>query len=114
MAVESGGAAVNYETVNAAGSKPQGFGQGDPGWPVEGAAGRYDARGSEDDFTQAGNLFRLLPEVERQHLFDNIAGAMASVSAQIQQRQLGHFDKADAAYGAGVRAALKRLDALKG
>jgi catalase len=113
MAIESGGAAVNYEAVQAAGSKPQGLGHGDPGWPVEGIAGRYDARGREDDFTQAGNLFRLLPAAERQNLLDNIAGSLAQVAGDIQHRQIGHFDKADPAYGAGVRAALQRLGALK-
>jgi catalase len=48
--------------LNAAGSKPLGFGHGDAGWAVEGIAGRYDARGSEDDTTQAGNP---LPHVQR-------------------------------------------------
>ena len=74
---------------------------------LSGGAGRYDGRGKEDDYTQAGNLFRLLPEQEKQNLFDNIAGPLSQVSDEIIQRQLGHFDKADAAYGAGVRAALK-------
>lgn len=106
MAIDNGGSAPNYATVVAAGSQPQGFGHGDPGWALDGVAARYDARGSEDDFTQAGNLFRLLSASEKQNLFDNIAGPLSQVSPEIQQRQLGHFDKADAAYGAGVRAAL--------
>ena len=47
-----------------------------------------------------------MPAAEKQNLFDNIAGAMASVAVEIQARQLSHFDRADPAYGAGVRAAL--------
>jgi catalase len=113
MAIDNGAAAINYEAVHAAGSKPHGFGHGDGGWALEGVAGRYDARGREDDHTQAGNLFRLMPAAERQNLFDNIASAMSSVSGEIQQRQLEHFTKADPAYGAGVRAALQRLGALR-
>jgi catalase len=109
MAIDNGGAATNYEAVNAAGSRPLGFGHGDPGWTVDGVAGRYDPRGTEDDHAQAGNLFRLLPAQEKQNLFHNIAGALAQVSVDIQQRQLAHFDKADPAYGAGVRGALERL-----
>jgi catalase len=35
------------------------------------------------------------------------AGPLSQVSDEIRQRQLGHFDKADPACGAGVRAALK-------
>jgi catalase len=37
----------------------------------------------------------------------NLAAPLSQVSAEIRERQLGHFDKADPAYGAGVRAALK-------
>lgn len=106
MALENGGSAQNYATVESGGGKPEGFGHGDPGWTVEGTAARHDGRSTEDDYTQAGNLFRLLPPQEKQNLFDNIAGPLAQVSVEIQQRQLAHFDLADPAYGAGVRAAL--------
>lgn len=107
MAIDNGGAAPNYATVQAQGSKPEGFGHGDPGWALEGTAARFDARGEEDNYTQAGDLFRLLPQQEKQNLFDNIAGPLSQVPREIQERQLAHFDKADPAYGAGVRAALE-------
>lgn len=107
MAIDNGGAAPNYAPVAASGVPRAGFGHGDPGWVVEGVAGRHDPRGEGDDYTQAGNLFRLLPAAGRRNLFDNLAGSLASVDATIQQRQLAHFDRADPAYGAGVRAALK-------
>ncbi len=107
MAVANGGAAQNYATVAAAGSHPSGLGHGEPGLALDGAAGRYDGRGAEDDFTQAGNLFRLMSGQERQNLFDNLAGPLSQVGEEILQRQLGHFDRADPAYGAGVRAALQ-------
>ena len=42
-------------------------------------------------------------------VFDNLAGPLSQVSNEILERQLGHFDQADPAYGAGVRAALKAL-----
>jgi catalase len=106
MAISNGGAEQNYATVDAAGVNQSGFGHGDPGWALNGVAGRYDGRGKEDDFTQAGNLFRILSAAEQQKLFDNLAGPLSQVSDEILQRQLGHFDKADPAYGAGVRAAL--------
>ena len=80
---------------------------------MSGTAGRYDGRGQEDDFTQAGNLFRILPPDEQRKLFNNLAGPLSQVSPEIQQRQLGHFDKADPAYGDGVRAALAARGALK-
>jgi catalase len=107
MAIANGGAVQNYATVEAAGTKPVGLGFGDPGWALSGNTGRYDGRGAEDDFTQAGNLYRILPPAERQNLFNNLAGPLSHVSDEIRERQLGHFDKADPAYGSGVRAALK-------
>lgn len=107
MAVYNGGAAQNYDTVAAAGSAPQGMGHGEPALELTGAAGRYDGRGQEDDYTQAGNLFRLMSPQAQQNLFDNLAGPLSQVSNEIIQRQLAQFDQADPAYGAGVRAALK-------
>ncbi len=109
MAYTNGGAEQNYAPVEAGGVNPQGLGHGEPGLALQGAAGRYDPRGTDDDYTQAGNLFRLLPAEEQQNLFDNFAGPLSQVSDEIVLRQLGHFDKADPAYGAGVRAALKKL-----
>lgn len=106
MAIANGGAAQNYATVEAVGTKPSGLGFGDPGWALSGNTGRYDGRGTEDDFTQAGNLFRILPPAERQNLFNNLAGPLSHVSDEIRERQLAHFDKADPAYGSGVRVAL--------
>ena len=107
MAIANGGSARNYQPVDANGSNPQGLGHGEPALALDGGAARYDGRGKEDDYTQAGNLFRLLPAEEKLNLFNNIAGPLSQVDAEIIARQLGHFDQADPAYGAGVRAALK-------
>ncbi len=109
MAIDNGGAAQNYATVHSGGSAPSGFGHGDAGWALDGVAGRYDERGTSDDFTQAGNLYRLLPADEKERLTSNIANAMRSVSAEIQDRQLGHFAKADPAYGEAVARKLASL-----
>ncbi|MBL8662909.1 MAG: catalase, partial [Candidatus Odyssella sp.] len=47
-------------------------------------------------------LFRLMSEAQRALLMDAIAGAMKGVPEAIQRRQIGHFTKADPAYGGGV------------
>jgi len=109
MAINNGGSARNYANVAAAGSAPQGLGHGEPALALDGGAARYDGRGTEDDYTQAGNLFRLLTPQGKQNLFDNLAGPLSQVRADTLQRQLGHFDQADPAYGDGVRAALKAI-----
>lgn len=107
MAIGNGGAAPNYANVEASGTAPSGFGHGDRGWPVEGSAGRYDERGVSDDYTQAGNLFRLLAADAQDRLTSNIAAAMRHVPAEIQRRQIGHFTKADPAYGEAVARKLE-------
>jgi catalase len=108
MAYENGGAAQNYDPVRAM-PVVGGFGHGDVGWQVEGVAGRYDTRATDDHFTQAGNLFRLLTDEGRRNLIDNIAGSLSQADAATQDRQIGHFLKADPAYGQGVAEALARL-----
>jgi catalase len=78
----------------------------EPPLRISGDADRYNHRDGNDDYTQAGNLFRLFTAEQKQRLFANIAAAMSGVPQFIIDRQLGHFDKADPAYGAGIRAAL--------
>ncbi|PQO88983.1 catalase [Massilia phosphatilytica] len=109
MAIANGGAAANYDPVHGNVPAAGGFGHGDAGWPVEGNAGRYDTRATDDHFTQAGNLFRLLTEDGKHNLIANIAGSLSNADAATQDRQIGHFLKADAAYGQGVAEAIRQL-----
>lgn len=73
---------------------------------LSGTAARHNHRDGNDDYTQPGNLFRLLGADEQKRLGENIAAAMQGVPQFIIDRQLAHFDKADPGYGASVRAAL--------
>ena len=84
----------------------------EPPLKVSGDAARYNHREGNDDYTQAGNLFRLLPADEKERLYTNLAGAMEGVPEAIVQRQLAHFHKADPAYAAGVAKALKTTCAV--
>ncbi|MFO8053950.1 MAG: catalase [Bacteroidales bacterium] len=77
----------------------------EPPLKIDGDADRYTNE-DEDDFTQAGNLFRLFDDNQKQRLFDTIAGEMDAVPTEIIEKQLKLFDKADKEYGAGVRKAL--------
>ena len=69
---------------------------------------RYDYRGRAAHYSQPGALFRLFSDEEKAPLFRNTAEAIQGVPDFIVERQLGHLDKADPAYGAGVREALAR------
>ena len=70
------------------------------------AVDRYDSREDHDDFTQAGNLYRLMPPDEQERLHKAIAGALGQARPDIQMRQLCHFFRADTDYGRGVAQAL--------
>jgi catalase len=98
---ENGGGSVNYEP-NSFGGPVEDHAFKEPPLPVSGPADRYDHRAGNDDYTQPGNLFRLMSAEQKRQLFDNIAAAMQGVPEHIQLRQVAHFTKADPAYGAGV------------
>jgi len=96
-----------YYEPNTMGGATEDAAFAEPPLKISGDADRYNHREGNDDFTQPGNLFRLMSDDQKQQLFNNIAGAMEGVPQEIIDRQLAHFDKADPAYGDGVRAALK-------
>ena len=101
------GGSVNYEPNSFGGpAEDQRFKE--PPLRISGDADRYDHREGNDDHTQAGNLYRLLPEDERGRLHAAIAGAMEGIPSEIIDRQLEHFEKADPAYAEGVRRALTK------
>lgn len=104
---DNGGGSVHYEP-NSRGGPAEDRRFKEPPLKISGDADRYDHREGNDDYTQAGNLYRLLPADERQRLHEAIAGAMQGVPSEIIERQLKHFEKADPAYAVGVRAALKK------
>ncbi|MGD0718002.1 MAG: catalase [Thermoplasmata archaeon] len=102
---ENGGGSVNYE--------PNSFGGpvGDPALKepplrISGDADRYDHHVGNEDYSQAGNLFRLMKPDERERLIGNIARSMATVPKEIRLRQIAHFTRADPEYGLGVARAL--------
>ena len=99
------GGAVNYEP-NSFGGPKECPAFAEPPLRVSGDAARHNHRDDNDDYTQPGNLFRLMTPEARQRLFANIGRHMASVPPEIQLRQLCHFFRADPAYGMGVAQAL--------
>ncbi len=64
----------------------------------------------DDDFVQAGNLYRLMSQDERSRLIENLAGFIAKVSRDdIADRAIGDFRQADADYGKRLDAAVQAL-----
>ncbi len=74
----------------------------EPPLPLAGDADRYDHRVGNDDYTQPGNLFRLMTPDQQGRLMDNIAEAMQGVPRAIVERQIALFAKCDPRYGEGV------------
>jgi catalase len=71
-----------------------------------------EGRAEDDDFSQAGALYRLMADDERARLVARIAGSLGQVSRQeIIDRALAHFVRADAEYGARLEAAVKEIRA---
>jgi catalase len=99
------GGSVNYEP-NSFGGPVEDPQYVEPPLQIDGDAVRYNHRAGNDDYSQIGNLFRLLPADEQQRLFRNIAASMQGVPRLIIDRQLEHFRKADPAYAEGVAKAL--------
>jgi catalase len=99
------GGSVNYEP-NSFDGPMEDPSYKEPPLRISGDAGRYNHRQGNDDYTQAGNLFRLMKPDERARLIENIVNAMRSVPHPIQERQLQHFFKADLEYGKGVAQGL--------
>jgi catalase len=54
------------------------------------------------DYTQPGDLYRLMPADEKIRLIENIVGALKNVPKNIQEKMVVHFTKADPEYGEGV------------
>jgi catalase len=104
----NGGGTPNYEP-NSFGGPTQNAAYHEKPIPLDGApADRYNHRDGNDDYTQAGNLYRLMSEAQKQLLADNIAGSLSQTLERIQQLQLEHFYKADQDYGARVEKALHK------
>ncbi len=95
-----------YYEPNSFGGPAEDARYAEPPLLISGEADRYNHRDGNDDYTQPGDLFRLMKPDQQQRLFKNIAAAMAGVPEEIIQRQLVHFQRADPAYADGVAKAL--------
>jgi catalase len=92
---------------NSFGGPVQDASASEPPLHLSGDAARWNHRTGNDDYTQAGNLFRLFEEDQQHRLARNIAESMAGVPDAIVARQLLHFAAADPLYAELVKQALR-------
>lgn len=103
---ENGGDTPNYEP-NSFGGPVDEHRFSELHYAANGGIGRYNHRDGNDDYTQPGNLYRLLSSDAKSHLIHNIVTHMVSVPERIQRLQISHFTKADPDYGKRVAKGLK-------
>ncbi len=75
----------------------------EPPFELSGQAARNPYIHPNDDFFQAGELYRrVMTDEDRDHLIDNITSHLCNAQKRIQMRQTAIFYKADAEYGQRV------------
>ncbi|ADK84170.1 Catalase [Desulfarculus baarsii DSM 2075] len=103
---DGGGAGPNYWPNSFGGPGPDAA-YLEPPIPLEGQAARTPYGHPNDDFVQAGNLYRkVMTDQDREHLVGNIVEHLAGALPRIQLRQAAIFYKADPDYGLRVARGL--------
>ncbi|HWR08435.1 catalase [Sporomusa sp.] len=103
---DNGGSGPNYYPNTFDGPAP------DPAYappvvPVSGTVARHEYPLADVDFVQAGELYRrVMSNIDRDHLIQNICGNLGQAQKRIQLRQAALFYKADADYGRRVAETL--------
>jgi catalase len=98
---------VNYEPSSRAGGSPV---EAPPGTPhtyqVEGDMIRKKIS-KTNDFQQAGEKYRSLSKMDKEHLVDNLTADLMHIDKPIQQRVVENLTKADPELGKCVATGLK-------
>ena len=104
---DNSGNAPNYGPNSNEDAPKQNCAYAEPSTPLGNvSADRFDHRVGNDDYTQAGNLYRLLKPEQQERLVQNIVSSLSQARQDIQMRQLCHFFRADVNYGRQVAAGL--------
>lgn len=102
---EAGSSDVNYGPNSKSGPE-QDLSFKEPPLRIKGSADRYDHQKKSDDYSQPGDLYRLMSEDQKQQLIGNIAGSLTQTSSDVQKRMIEHFKQCDLNYGKRIEALL--------
>jgi catalase len=102
---DGNGSGVNYEP-NSFGGPVQSAAAQEPALDLDGSAFNYNHRENKDYYTQPGDLYRLIPQDEKERLHHNVAEALAGVPEEIQVRAVARFHQADDNCGRGIAKVL--------
>ena len=102
----NGGGSPNYYPNSFGGPAPEPE-AAEPVFDVSGKAARQRYAHPNDDFVQAGDLYRkVMANEDRHHLIGNIVAHLGNAQKRIQLRQTALFYKADSEYGRRVAEGL--------
>lgn len=102
----NGGSGPNYWPNSFGGPAPDPAAS-EPLFEVEGHAGRHAYQHPNDDFVQAGNLYRhAMNDQDTENLIGNIVDHLSAAQKRIQKRQTALFWKSDQTYGRRVAEGL--------
>ncbi len=107
---DNGGHNKNYEPNSFNGAVALAHG-GESHLQLSGRTGHYESikRAEDNDFVQAGNLYRVMQDDARARLVSNIGKQLAQIErGEIVERSIAHFTAADPEYGQGVIEAVQR------
>lgn len=108
---DNGGRSKNYEPNSHHGPAPSGEGYS-MGIGLTGLTGPqpHPHHAENDDFVQAGALYRVMKDEEKARLIDNLARSLALVSRpDIIDRSISYFAKADTDLGQRLTGAVREL-----
>lgn len=103
----------NYEP-NGFGGPAQDESFAEPALRISGDADRYNSHAGNDDYTQAGNLYRLMKPEQREGLTSVIAGTMKGVPEASVLPCIEYFFNCDPEYGRKIAEKVGLAHKLKG
>lgn len=78
----------------------------EPPLNISGDADRYNSHEGNDDYSQAGALYNIMSEEEKERLTSTIAGTMQSIPKELALKNIEHFKKCDSDYGIRIEKKL--------
>ncbi|WP_053373680.1 catalase [Paenibacillus sp. FJAT-27812] len=105
MTMQANPSPVNYEPNSSPESPKEAPAYADSYAPLQGSAGRQRID-KTDDFTQAGERFRSLPEEQQANLIANVVGELEQTNDDIRLRAICNFFRADRTFGMKLSQAL--------
>ncbi|MGH7757574.1 MAG: catalase-related domain-containing protein, partial [Vulcanimicrobiaceae bacterium] len=79
----------------------------EPAYTLAGTTSRYAQTSfRNDNYTQPGDLYRLMKQDEKDRLVDTLVDHMGSIKRETKERQLVHWVKVDADLGTRVARGL--------